>query len=386
MRIGIDVDLLGLPNPYTGIPNYLRHLINGFLNLGPGALRFYLISRRPVYENAGLPTHVRQEVVRWPFSRGWQSVALPWAAMRLRLDLLHLPAFTVPPLAPCPLVVTVHDLAYLTHPECCREETVSYLSRRVPPALKKAAAVFTPSIFVKEEIIRHFALSPAKIHPIPHGVSPEFKVLPAEAVAKTRKELGLPERFFLFVGTIEPRKNVRRLIEAFGRAVAQGLDCFLVLAGAKGWKCEEIYRLPQQLGIERWVLFLGYAPDDLLPALYNAATAFVYPSLYEGFGLPVLEAMACGTPVIASNTSSLPEVVGEAGMLVNPLDTGELASAMLFLVLNPEVKQDLARRGIERAARFSWERTARETLKVYEACIKRTEKGRARNENHLSHR
>lgn len=370
MRIGIDIDILGLPNPYTGIPNYLRRLVNAFTVLEPGADCFYLLSRRLVYEGGSLPAHVSQVLIQWPLGRGWQSAALPWAAHRLKLDLLHLPAFTVPSFAPCPVVVTVHDLAFIGHPEYCPDETVNYLSRRLPVALKKASAVITPSAFVKDESTRYFNLLAEKIYPVLHGVSPEFRVLPEESLKKAQQELGLPEHFFLFVGTIEPRKNLIRLIEAFGRAVAQGLDHSLVLAGTKGWKCSDIYALSRHLGLEHRVQFLGYVPDALLPALYNTATIFVYPSLYEGFGLPVLEAMACGTPVIASNTSSLPEVVGEAGILVEPLDIKELASAMFLLAQNAELRRGLTRKGLERAARFSWERTARETIRVYEACLK----------------
>ncbi|NPV70661.1 MAG: glycosyltransferase family 4 protein [Firmicutes bacterium] len=368
MRIGVDIDILTLPNPYTGIPNYLRHLANGLAQFKPDVAHFYLLSRRQVYENDILPAHVSPVVVRWPLGWGWQSVVLPCAAWWLRFDLLHMPAFAVPPFVPCPVVVTVHDLAYLTHPEWCREETVSYLSRRVPRALRKASAVITPSAFVRDEVVRCFGVPTERIHPILHGVSPAFRVLPKEEVTDTRQEMGLPERFLLYVGTIEPRKNLLGLIQAFGQAVAQGLDHSLVIAGAKGWKCTDIYALPRQLGLEHRVLFPGYVPGNLLPALYNAATIFVYPSLYEGFGLPVLEAMACGTPVVASNVSSLPEVVGEAGILVNPLDKDELASAILVLASNEGMRQDLSRKGLEWAAQFSWERTAQETVRVYETC------------------
>jgi glycosyltransferase involved in cell wall biosynthesis len=370
MRIGIDIDILGLSNLYTGIPNYLRRLVDAFTRLEPGAVHFYLLTRRPVYRYGDLPSHVSQVVIRWPLGRGWQSVALPWAAWRLKLDLMHLPAFTVPFFAPCPVVVTVHDLAYLAYPEYCQDVTVSYLSRRLPIALKKTSAVITPSDFVKYESIQYFDLPPAKIYPVHHGVSSEFKVLPENALIKARKGLGLQEHFFLFVGTIEPRKNLTILIKAFERAIAQGLDYYLVLAGTKGWKCEDIYTLPRQLGLEHRVLFLDYVPDGLLPPLYNVATAFVYPSLYEGFGMPVLEAMACGTPVISSNTSSLPEVVGEAGILVDPLDINGLTSAMILLAKDAELRRGFTQKGLERAASFSWERTAKETIGVYEAALK----------------
>lgn len=372
MRIGIDVDILGLSNTYTGIPNYIRYLVEGLTKLELSAHRVFLLSRRLVYADDSLPVHLSKVVIHWPFKRGWNSFTLPWAAKRLKLNLLHLPAFNSSFYAPCPLVITVHDLAYLVYPECCQRETVKYLSRKVPIALKKASAVITPTVSVKKEIVEHFRFPEERIFPVLHGVSPMFKVIPQEVVAKVRFELALPELFILFVGTVEPRKNLKRLIEAYGRAVAQGLGHFLVIAGARGWLCEEVYELPRKLGFEKRVLFLGYISDELLPALYNAADIFVYPSLYEGFGLPALEAMACGTPVIASKISSLAEVVGKAGMLVEPLDTEAIASAMLFLAGNSDLKQELARKGLERSKLFSWERAARETVGVYEEAAKHT--------------
>ncbi|WP_338819170.1 D-inositol-3-phosphate glycosyltransferase [Moorella thermoacetica] len=370
MRIGIDVDILRLSNTYTGIPNYIRYLVEGLTKLELRAQRVFLLSNHPVYADDSFPLHISQVVVRWPFKRGWNNFALPWTAGRLKLNLLHLPAFNVPFYATCPLVVTIHDLAYLTHPECCQQQTVEYLSRKVPLALKKASAIITPTASVKKEIIEHFRFPVERIFPVWHGVSPIFKVLPPDVVAKARKVLALPDPFILFVSTVEPRKNLKRLIEAYGCAVARGLGHFLVIVGARGWLCEEIYELPRKLGLEKRVLFLGYISDELLPALYNAADIFIYPSLYEGFGLPVLEAMACGTPVIASKISSLSEVVGETGILVEPLDTDAMASAMLFLAGNADAKQKLAQKGLERAAGFSWEKTARETVKVYEETFK----------------
>lgn len=375
MRIGIDVDILGLSNIYTGIPNYMRYLIDGLAKLELSSHKVFLLSRQPIFADDSLTSHLSQAVVRWPFKRGWNSFALPWMVKRLRLNVMHLPAFSTPHFAPCPLVVTIHDLAYLMHPECCRRETLQYLSGKVPHALRKASAVITPTTAVKKEIVAHYGFPQEKIFPVWHGVSPKFKILPQEPVAKVKFELSLPEPFILFVGTVEPRKNLGRLIEAYGKAVAHGLEHFLVIAGARGWLCEEIYEIPRKLGVEKRVLFLGYIPDELLPALYNAADIFIYPSLYEGFGLPVLEAMACGTPVIASKISSLSEVVGEAGMLVEPLDTDVIASAMLFLARNPEEKRRLVRKGFERAKNFSWEKTAQETLKVYEEALKFTRQG-----------
>jgi glycosyltransferase involved in cell wall biosynthesis len=216
-----------------------------------------------------------------------------------------------------------------------------------------------------------FGIPPEKVEVVYLGICENFRPLPEGEVEAFRKKRGLPERFILFVGTIEPRKNLTRLIEAFSLLSPLSPLPFpfsplpLVIVGAKGWLYEEVFAKVEELGLEREVIFPGYIPWGELPLWYNAATIFVYPSLYEGFGLPPLEAMACGTPVIASNASSLPEVVGDAGILVSPGDVDGLAEAMKLLLSDETLREDLSRRGLRRAKGFSWEKTAEKTVQVY---------------------
>jgi glycosyltransferase involved in cell wall biosynthesis len=200
-------------------------------------------------------------------------------------------------------------------------------------------------------------------------VDASFHPLPAQAIEAFRQSKGLPERYVLFLGTIEPRKNISRLIKSFGRLVAssgQALsDVYLMIAGGKGWFYESVFALAKNLGLTDRVRFVGYVPEEEKCAWYNAATCFCYPSLYEGFGLPPLEAMACGVPVITSNTSSLPEVVGDAGLTVAPDDVHALSDALHRVLTDATLRGELVERGRERAAGLTWNRTAHQTTQVY---------------------
>lgn len=219
----------------------------------------------------------------------------------------------------------------------------------------------------KKDAVRLCGLDEAKIKVIYHGVSPRFRPAGPEAVSAVRQRYGLPDRFVLSLGTIEPRKNLTSLLEVWHALSSGGVPPKLVIAGSKGWLYAPFFSKLRELGLEDQVLFTGYVPEEDLPAVYSAAELFVYPSLYEGFGFPVLEAMACGAPVITSNTSSLPEVAGQAALLVDPTSLEELSAAIGRVLENQELRNQLRARGLEQAARFSWERTARETLSVYES-------------------
>jgi len=197
-----------------------------------------------------------------------------------------------------------------------------------------------------------------------------------DTLARVRNRYGLPERFILYVGTIEPRKNLTTLLEAYAALTSRVSNLqypisniHLVIAGRKGWLYEGFFRRLRELGLEREVVFPGFVPDEDLPALYSAAELFVFPSLYEGFGLPPLEAMACGTPVITSNSSSLPEVVGEVGIMVEPRDVRALAEAMELVLTDEGKRREMREKGLRQAARFSWKRTAQETLEVYRSVV-----------------
>src|SRR5262249_42286431 len=226
----------------------------------------------------------------------------------------------------------------------------------------------------RRDLLRYYRVAPQKVRAVPLGVEPAFRPVELEAArALAAERYGLTSPFLLFVGTLEPRKNLRALLEAYRRLLSshtgEGDAPTLAVAGARGWWYRDLYRLARELGLDGRVRFLGRVPDADLPPLYSAAAAFVYPSLYEGFGLPPLEALACGTPVVCSDRSSLPEVVGDAGLLVDPTQPAALAGALARILDDPALRQELRGRGLERAARYTWARTAAETVQVYEQAL-----------------
>jgi glycosyltransferase involved in cell wall biosynthesis len=208
----------------------------------------------------------------------------------------------------------------------------------------------------------------SQIDVIPNGISPHFKTASPEVVLRVREQYGLPERFFLYVGTLEPRKNVARLIQAWDRSLSS-TDLDLVIAGRTGWKTRDMEMAVNAIGTPKRLHFPGYIPDEDLPALITAAHAFVWPSLWEGFGIPPLEAMACGTPVLTSNVSCLPEIMGDAAIYVNPAEIDDIASGMTLVALDEDLRESLVERGRTQAAKYSWERVAKLTFETYEKAM-----------------
>jgi glycosyltransferase involved in cell wall biosynthesis len=270
-------------------------------------------------------------------------------------------------------VVTVYDLSTLLFPEFHVRSTVELHATKMHFVRKQADLVIATSENTRRDVIKHLGVPPERVHVVHAAAGEQFRpIKDASAVATVTHRYGLePNRYLLTVGTLEPRKNQKRLVEVFHvlsqREAAQGLK--LVLAGRKGWLYDDLFRRVEELGLREHVVFTGAVPEQDLPALMNGALLFIYPSLYEGFGLPVLEAMACGVPVITSNVSSLPEVAGDAAVLVNPCDVQELAEAIQHLITNRETRQALREKGFAQAGRFSWERAAVETLQMYSALI-----------------
>ena len=286
--------------------------------------------------------------------------------------MLHALAFVTPLLSPCPSVVTIYDLSFLLYPESFKRSKRFYLGLFTRLSARRARRIIAISESTKRDVVRLLGVPPEKVEVVYCGIDDAFRPLPPQSwgergeVAAFRSKRGLPERFILFVGTIEPRKNVARLIEAFANLqTCKPAHLKLVIGGAKGWFYEDVFARVEELGLEGEVMFPGYIPVSELPLWYNAAELFVYPSLYEGFGLPPLEAMACGTPVVTANTSSLPEVVGDAGLTVDPLDVEGLAEAMRRVLDDEALRQEMRKRGLQRAKGFSWTKTAQETVQVY---------------------
>jgi glycosyltransferase involved in cell wall biosynthesis len=266
---------------------------------------------------------------------------------------------------PCRKVVTIHDIGPIVNQENFKKITVRIHKFLIPMTVKNADIVITDSEFSKNEIMRYLKTDPKKIRVIYPGIDKRFRILPKEEFVPIFDKYNLPKKFILYVGSIHKQKNLQALIRAYALIKAE-TDCKLVIVGRKMFEGDrQLPALIENLHLQRDIIFSGYAKDEDLPAFYNAASVLVLPSLYEGFGLPPLEAMACGTPVITSNRASLPEAVGEAGIMVDPDDIEGLAKAMVKLTTDEELRQRMIKRGLERVKLFSPEQTAMKTLEVY---------------------
>ena len=373
-HIGLNAHLLSLEGSYRGAGAhvYIRHLLEHLPSADP-SLRYtaFLGERRYCPPNPALLLQFsRLPTVHPPVRILWEQLVQPWALWRGKIDLLHAMAFVGPLASPCPFVVTIFDLSFLRYPQAFRPMNRLYLSLFTRVSVYRARRVIAISKHTRADIIHWLEVPSECIKVIYCGVDERFHPLPTEEVEAFRQEKELPEQFLLYVGTLEPRKNLSVLLRAYTRLRAAGEDPPpLVLVGGKGWMCEGIFSQVEELGLGDRVRFLGYVPSKELPLWYNAATCFVYPSLYEGFGLPPLEAMACGTPVLSSNAASLPEVIGDAGLLLDPLDEDAWAHELARLLSEPELRRELAERGLDRARHFDWGRAAEETVHVYRCAL-----------------
>lgn len=283
-------------------------------------------------------------------------------------DLFHATDHLLPNLHDVASIFSLHDLTVLTT-ETHTTLNKLFLKLTLNRFLARADAILVPSEATKRDTLRFYNPPPEKLHVIPYGVDSRFFSDEPNAVQAVRAKYQLPDTFVLTLGTIEPRKNLSRLLDAFIKLHAQGVSIPLILAGREGWRSRDFLKKLEAAQLGHSVRILGFVDDADLPALYAAATAFVYPSLYEGFGFPVLEAMAAGTPVVSSNAASLPEVIGQAGVLVSPYDTDGLTEAIRDVVSQPGLRMTLREAGRRQAQRFTWTETARATLRIYEAVI-----------------
>jgi glycosyltransferase involved in cell wall biosynthesis len=301
----------------------------------------------------------------------WEQTVLPWAARATAADLVHAMAFVGPLFCPCPQVVTVYDLSFLLFPEAFNRVNRSYLAAMTPLSTRRARRVIAISESTKRDLVRLAGVPVEHIDVVYPGLEPDIRRIDDQAALDAfRRRHHLPDHFVLYIGTIEPRKNVAALVRAYATLRQRGVVSHaLVLAGGKGWRYESIFAAIEQSGVAEDIILPGYVPHDDLPFWYSAADAFVYPSLYEGFGLPVLEAMACGAPVVTSNVSSLPEVTGDAGLCVDPADDGALTDAMARVLTSDTLRAHLREKGIQRAGLFTRERMARATQDVYRSAL-----------------
>jgi glycosyltransferase involved in cell wall biosynthesis len=322
------------------------------------------------------------EVVRCDFAgRGtrlvWEQVSLPALVRRHRLDVLHSPHYTMPLRHSARSVVTFPDLTFLLYPELHQPLKRVFFPAMMRWSARHARRIIAISESTKRDLVQTLGVPGDRISTVLLAADTEYRRAPPSQVAEVCARYGLRAgEYLLYVGVLEPRKCIGQLVEAFSRIApaADWLD--LVIAGKRGWMYDQIFSQVTALGLETRVRFPGYVPQSDLPKLYSGARAFVYPSRYEGFGLPVLEAMSCGTPVVTSSVSSMPEVAGDGALLVDPDDIPGLAEVLARVVHDASLRQDLSRRGQVQAASFSWERCARDTLRVYQDAMKEPENGR----------
>jgi glycosyltransferase involved in cell wall biosynthesis len=380
-RIGIAAQLLSFAGSYrqAGVSRYIAELLRDFATADPAAGQTYtaFVGPEPV-PPAFLPApggalrfvHSRLPTGRPPVRIAWEQVLGPVAAARARLDLLHGPVNALPLAAPCRGVATIHDLAFLAHPEALGAGRRRYLTAITALSARRATKIIAVSAFTRDEIVARLGVSAEKVAVVHNAVDAAFAPLPADEIARFRAEQGLPEHFILCVGTLEPRKNLTGLLDAFAR-LAPHTDADLVIVGGQGWLYDDALARVATLGLTGRVRFAGFVPDEELPRWYNAASVFAYPSLYEGFGLPPLEALACGVPTVTSAGTAMAEVVGDAALLADPRDPVALAASLGRALDDMALRAALREAGPRRAAVFTWARTAAATRAVYDEVLER---------------
>lgn len=375
IHIGLNAHLLSLSQSYrgAGISWYIFNLLKNLAGASPDFCYSAFLSE-PAFREPSLALHLSRLPTQRPPARIlWEQFIQPLVLRRAGVDMLHALAFVAPLAAPCPFVVTVYDLSFMRYPDAFRPFNRWYLREFTARSVKRARAVIAISESTRQDVINWLGAPPERVHTVYCGVDEAFRPLPAAEVAAFKAAKRLPDTFVLFLGTLEPRKNVDGLIRAYACWRKQEPDAPpLVIAGGKGWYYSHIFSLVESLNLTERVRFTDYVPQHELPLWYNAASLFVYPSHFEGFGLPVLEAMACGTPVITSTVSSLPEVTGNSGAarLVSPADPDALATAMREVMADSDLRAAMSQQALMRAAHFSWGKTARETVEVYRKAMK----------------
>lgn len=371
----ITIDYTSAVRQKAGIGRYTRNLVAALAD-ADRSNDYTLFCAGEAPAPAQWPANFRIRDTRVPsraLAIGWHRLHLPVAVERLsgKSDIFHSPDYTLPPLRTARGVVTIHDLSFLRVPECADPALREYLTDNVPRAVKRASRILVDSDNSKQDAVELLHVSPDRVSVIPAGVEPRFQpTRDLGELARVRDRYQLPELFVLFVGTIEPRKNLSRLIAAYSDLRRQtGLPHQLVISGSKGWLYHDIFEQVSRAGLSEDILFPGFVDDKDLPVLYSLADLFVFPSLYEGFGLPPLEAMACGTPVVASDNSSLPEVLGQAALLVPAEDTTAIVDAMARVLGDANLRSRLVDLGRAQAARFTWAGAADQLMDAYRKAL-----------------
>ena len=365
MRVAIDARKLH----DFGIGTYIRNLLRQLARIDTSN-EYVLLCHEPDLDLANsLGPNFRAVLESSPNYSIREQFHVPWVLRRERPDVYHAPHYVLPPAVSCASVVTIHDCIHLMFPQYLPSRMAYAYARSVMwAAARRAQRIITVSEASKRDILHFFNVPPEKVVVVPNAIDERFLVPPPEIeLARVRERYQLQHGFVLYAGNIKPHKNLVRLIEAFSQ-IRQGpfQELKLLIIGDQISKLPALRRAVHQLKLHKHVRFLGYIPDETLAVLYRSAEVFVFPSLYEGFGLPPLEAMASGTPVVTSNTSSLPEVTGGAAVLVDPYDVGSIVDGVRRVLTDPSLAAELRRKGPLRARQFSWERSVAKTKELYE--------------------
>jgi len=380
MLIGLDASRAARARR-TGTETYALELIRTLAKLAGPQHRFRLYTPHPP-QHADWPDSAYVETRVIPWLRLWTHLRLAVELRQHPPDVLFVPAHVLPVFCPVPAIVTVHDLGYIHYPEAHRPFDRWYLNWSTRRHTRVARHIIADSTATKDDLVEIYGADPERITVVYLGRDETLvPITNPKIINQTKSRYQIKDDYLLYLGTLHPRKNLVRLVEAFYKALQdlsqnQGEQPFapttslkLVIAGQKGWLYDEIFTRVQALGLEEQVIFPGYIAGEDKPALLSGAMAYVFPSLYEGFGLPVLEAMACGTPVLTSNVSSLPEVAGEAALLVDPRQTAEIAKGLTQLISDASLRQQLVERGFRQIEHFSWDKAAGQVLEILENSI-----------------
>ena len=373
MRIALNAQLLSRAQTFRsgGISRVIYHLLRELARDPRGHAYDVFLPETPsdpALTNGSLRYHPSGRATERPSLRiAWEQTVLPRRLASMRPDLLHGLAYALPIGWTGPSVVTIYDLSFLRFPRAFKPGNRVYLAAVTRAAARRARRILTISEHSKRDIVRLLNVVEQRVDVTYPAAEERFRPLPADQVEAFRRARGLPEAFCFAVGTLEPRKNVVGLLQAYARLRPPRVP--LYIGGGAGWRFSPIFDTLRRLDLDRDVHFLGFVPEDELPLWYNAARLFVFPSLYEGFGLPALEAMACGTPVITSNAASLPEVGGKAAALVPPHDTAQLALEVQRLLDDPQLRSDMRTAGRIQASRFSWRALADRTTANYQRAV-----------------
>lgn len=379
MKIAIDVSLLSEPG--SGTWSYIKYLIEHLAQVDK-TNQYYLYSiltrnYRKKVTKIEIPEQsnfrFREFYCPSTFSNFSLRMSFPWAKLTRECEVVHMPAYTVLPPVKAKVVVTIHGLSCLVYPKTCTLRMRRRYSYFLTWVRQKADVVISVSEATRKDLIQLAHIPPEKIKVIRFAPSKKFRLVNGDAVIDSiLKSYKIERPFILSVSVLSPIKNLGTAIYAYQRYLVKNPKSpyKFVIVGRRGWLYQEIFKIVENLGIQEKVIFVGQLAHDQLVYIYNAADLFLFVSLYEGFGIPVLEAMACGTPVITSNVSSLPEIAGDAAKLVDPYNIEDIASAMEELLNDKELRREMAEKGFEKAKCFSWEKTAKETIRVYEECRK----------------